>query len=292
MNEKHEVLTYLPHEIPKARILITVKTYPKPSGKYGELVCTAGLLEGKKWIRIYPVNYKFLDDNGKYAKYSWIELDVIRNSRDFRPESFRPRQGIDENIKVTGKLGTEADWAMRKDYVLKEMFTSMNELINLAKSDQRKSLAVYKPSEIIDLVVKGADREWKDKWLTQAKQGNFLETDPNDQGKSRQLIRKLPYKYSYKFIGQGDNKPRELTIDDWEIGALFWNCLDKTNGDEKAANNLVRDKYLKTFREKKDLHFFLGTTLKNHGRSRNPFMIIGVFYPPKSAQMPLFQFNI
>jgi hypothetical protein len=36
---------YLPPEIPKARVLITVKTYPLPSGKYEELVCTAGVLE-------------------------------------------------------------------------------------------------------------------------------------------------------------------------------------------------------------------------------------------------------
>ena len=287
MSPKYKALTYLPQEIPQARILITVKTYPKPSGKYGELVCTAGLLEGEKWIRIYPVNFKFLSNNSKYAKYSWIELDVIRNLKDFRPESYRPKQGIDEDIKVTGKLGIESHWATRKDYVLKEVFTSMNELINLAKSGQRKSLAVYKPGEILDFIIEEDDREWKGKWLAQAKQGNFFEADPNNPGKERPLIQKLPYKYSYKFIGQGDTRPRKLSIEDWEIGALFWNCLKTTNGDEKAANSLVRDKYFKTFREKKDLYLFLGTTKEHHSVSRNPFIIIGVFYPPKSAQLPL-----
>jgi len=288
VNQKHKALTYLPQAIPKARILITVKTYPKPSGKYGELVCTAGLLEGENWVRIYPVNYKFLSDDRKYGKYSWIELDLMRNTKDFRPESYRPGHGIDEDIKVIGKLGTESQWAARKDYILKEVFTSMNELIKLAKSHQNKSLAVYKPVEIIDFVIEEDDREWKDKWLAQAKQGNFFEADPNNIRGERPLIQKLPYKYSYKFIGQGDTKPRKLSIEDWEIGALFWNCLKRTNGDETAANDLVRDKYFKTFREKRDLHLFLGTTLEHHGRSRNPFIIIGVFYPPKSAQIPMF----
>ena len=288
MSQKNKVLPYLPQEIPKARILITVKTYPKPSGKYGELVCTAGLLDGEKWIRIYPVSYKFLTDDSKYGKYSWIELDLIRNSKDFRPETYRPRHGIDEEIKVVGKLDTGSHWAARKNYILKEVFTSMNELIKLSKSEQQKSLAVYKPGEIIDFVIEEDEREWKDKWLAQAKQGNFLETNLSKPGEERALIQKLPYKYSYKFIGQGDTKPRKLSIEDWEIGALFWNCLRRTKGDEKAANSLVSDKYFKTFREKKDLHLFLGTTKVHHTVSRNPFIIIGVFYPPKSAQIPLF----
>jgi hypothetical protein len=41
---------YLPDEILGAKVLITVKTYPQPSSKYNELVCTAGFLEGK-WVR-------------------------------------------------------------------------------------------------------------------------------------------------------------------------------------------------------------------------------------------------
>lgn len=288
MNHKDKLLAYLPAEISKARILITVKTYPKPSSKYGELVCTAGLLDGEKWIRVYPVNYQFLSNDSVYGKYSWIELDLTRHSRDFRPESYRPRQGIDEEIKVIGKLGTESEWAARKNYVLREIFTSMDELIQLSKSNQNKSLAAYKPSEIIDFIIEEDDRYWKDKWLAQAKQGNFFETDPNNPKKGRPLIQKLPYKYSYRFTGRGDIKPRELVIEDWEIGALFWNCLKRTDGNEKAANQLVRDKYFDTFREKKDISLFLGTTLQHHSVSRNPFIIIGVFYPPKTAQMPLF----
>jgi len=52
----------LPNTIKEAKVLITVKAYPKPSGKYEELVCTAGLLNGNDWIRIYPVPFRLLDD--------------------------------------------------------------------------------------------------------------------------------------------------------------------------------------------------------------------------------------
>jgi len=35
-----------------------------------------------------------------------------------------------------------------------------------------------------------------------------------------------------------------MMIEDWEIGALFWNCLYQTDGNEQAALDLVKQKYL------------------------------------------------
>ena len=46
----------------KQRILITVKTYPTLSRKYGETVCTAGLREDGSWVRMYPVPFRRLDE--------------------------------------------------------------------------------------------------------------------------------------------------------------------------------------------------------------------------------------
>ena len=42
----------------KQRILVTVKTYPTLSRKYGETVCTAGIREDGTWVRIYPVPFR------------------------------------------------------------------------------------------------------------------------------------------------------------------------------------------------------------------------------------------
>jgi hypothetical protein len=277
---------YLPQEIPDAKVLITVKTYPLPSSKYKELVCTAGLYEGKKWIRIYPIAFRFLENGGKYPKYSWIEINLIRNEKDFRPESYRPRSGIEEKIRLVSKIGTSSKWAERKTYVLQEVFSSMTDLIDLAKSDKCKSLATLKPKEIIDFIWKDDDRNWKEKWITQSKQGNIFELSKNEKiSYDIPLINKLPYKYYYKFITDGDDKPRTVMIEDWEIGALFWNCLRRTDGDEKAANELVKQKYFYEFLKKCDIYLFLGTTKLFHLRAPNPFVIVGVFYPPQVNQL-------
>jgi hypothetical protein len=276
---------YLPHEIPDARVLISVKTYPLPSSKYGELVCTAGFLPDGKWIRLYPISFRSLPYDNRYSKYHWVTLDLIRNEKDFRPESYRPKFGIDE-IKVGEKIdtGKTRDWAERKKYVLQEVFTSMKDIIQLAKGNEKKSLATLRPREIIDFIIEEDERDWKQKWKDQLLQYDLFDLDEKGEGKIREVVSKVPYKYSYKFLSEGDTNPRTLMIEDWEIGMLYWNCLGRCGGDEKQANRLVRQKYFDDFCLKKDIHLFLGTTLQYHMVSPNPFVIVGVFVPPKPKE--------
>jgi len=273
---------YLPAELLSARVLITVKTYPLPSSKYDELVCTAGLLEDGKWIRIYPIPFRSLSYEKQYKKYTWIELDLIRNTSDFRPESYKPRRMADEAIKVMTRVNTDNNWAQRKSYVFKEVFTSLNALIKLAKSEEKKSLGTLKPKEIIDFVIEPTEREWKKEWRDQLKQYNLFDRDETGQGKERKVIPKLPYKYSYKFLTEGDNKPRKLMIEDWELGALYWRSYYENGQDEVVANRQVRKRYAEEFLSRKELYFFMGTMQLHHFTSGSPFIIIGVFYPPKA----------
>ena len=76
-------------------------------------------------------------------------------------------------------------------------------------------------------------------------------------------------------------------IEDWEVGAAYWNFL-KHYGNEQTALNKVKDKFLNKLAKERDLYFFMGTTRKFHGWARNPFIIIGLFYPEKTTQKTLF----
>ncbi len=268
---------YLPHEIRNAQILISVKTYPQPSGKYDELVCTAGFLPDGKWIRLYPVPFRSLPAWEQYHKYHWITLSLIRNTKDFRPESYRPSIGA-EDIQLGEHLGTTQNWAKRKEYALKEVFTSMNTLIQRAKSEEKKSLATLKPREIIDFVIEPTEREWKPQWREQLIQLSYLDQNEQGEGQARKILPKLPFKYSYKFLTEGDQQPRKLMIEDWELGALYWNCYYR-NRDEEYANHQVTKKFFYELPTKNDLFFFVGTTHQYHNIAPNPFIIIGLFYP-------------
>jgi hypothetical protein len=272
---------YLPQEINKAHVLIIVKTYPLPNSNFGETVCTAGLLDGEKWVRIYPISWQVLKDEQKYPKYSWIELDLIRNTNDFRQESYKPRMGFDENIQVLGKLGTTDAWEARKQFVFKEVFTSMQDLISIAKGESGKSLATFKPAEIVDFVIENEpEKDWKEKWLNHSKQASMFDLDSQGMVKQQRPARKLPYRFKYKFMAAGEERPRELTIQDWEIGALFWNCLKRADGNEDVAKQLVRQ----------EIYLFLGTNFIHHRKNApDPFIIVGVFYPPKTSQLSMFQ---
>lgn len=271
-------------KIEDAQVLITVKAYPKPSGKYEELVCTAGLLNGKAWIRIYPVPFRLLNDSEKYPKYAWIQLNLERRvEKDFRPESYKPEKGIHEKIKVLKKIDTSNKWKERKDIILKIVYTSMDQLITESKAPTYKSLATLKPKEILDIKIEATDRDWPENWKRFLIENDLFEE--NREG-IRNPIRKIPYNFSYVFTTE-DNTKRKLKIEDWELGALYWNCIKQSNNDESIAVDLVKQKLISL--TEKDLHFFVGTTLQYHTRNvSNPFIIIGLFYPPVDKQQYLF----
>lgn len=273
----------------RKRVLITVTTYPLPSRSYDELVCTAGFLENGEWIRIYPVPLSFLIDlkgSGKVknVKYTWIELDLIKRNDDFRPESYSPVNYDFKDIVIGETINTDGNWAIRKNFCLKKVYTNKAQLLADSKEPKNISLATFKPTKISGMVIEEDEREWKDEWKELRKQGNLFDTVKPVET----LIPKLPYKFYYRFTDDSGVESK-LMIEDWEIGALFWNCLKNAKGNENIALNKVRAQYEENFIKNKDIYFFLGTTMEWHRRRvNNPFVIIGIFYPKKELQGKLF----
>jgi hypothetical protein len=120
-------------EMEKQRILITVKTYPTLSRKYGETVCTAGVRENGTWVRIYPVPFRRLGENEQYSKFDWIECRLIRNTSDPRPESFRPFD-VKELCPV-GCIGTSDNWSARRRILpnTARVYDRMDKIVESAK---------------------------------------------------------------------------------------------------------------------------------------------------------------
>lgn len=117
------------------KVLVTVKTYPCLSQKYDELVCTAGLREDGSWIRIFPVPFRKLEQYSQYKKYDWVEVDVVKNNKDFRPESYRPVT-LDTPFNVVGHLDSKNNWAARKELVLRNVYSDMSKLLADCKATQ------------------------------------------------------------------------------------------------------------------------------------------------------------
>jgi len=273
------------------KVLITVKTYPALSEKYDELVCTAGFREDGSWIRIFPVPFRKLDYQNRYEKWQWIELDLVKNTSDFRPESYRPAD-LDKEINLLEKVDTKDNWAFRREMSLKNICTNLSDLIADAKNKQKcTSLAIVRPKTVNNFIWEPCDREWDKKKLNaiSANQAQGSLFDLEDTKAIFKVVKKLPFKFSYVFTTD-DNVVRTIMIEDWELGALFWNCLKNAKGDKEIACKKVKEKYFDFMYIERDLHFFMGTTKLHHYVSPNPFIIIGAFYPPKidTQQLSLF----
>ena len=272
--------------IQQERVLVLVKTYPTLSKTYGELSCVAGIREDGTWIRLYPIPFRRLREEYRFEKYRWIELPVEKNVRDNRPESYRP---VDlSQIRQLDLVSTSNSWFDRKQIILKSLacYTDMALLTAKAKSNEL-SLALFKPSQIVDFVWESVDGEWEREKLNEVlaslNQGTLFKHD--EFLEDFEIAEKLPYKFSY-ILKDANGQQSKMMIEDWEIGQLYRNCV-RTSGSSETAAGKVREKYFESLPAKTDFHVFLGTTRRWHGVAPNPFVIIGAFTPPKTSQMHL-----
>ena len=270
----------------RERILITVKTYPTLSRRYGETVCTAGVREDGSWVRIYPVLFRRLEEAEQYRKFDWLELDLVKARSDPRPESWCPVDA--KQMSAVGHVDTADDWRERRRLLLQtaKVYTRLDELIAAAKANM-VSLAVFRPTTVMEFKWEEEDREWDISKVAEIRARSqqkelFAEEAWRETFK---IIQKLPYSFSYCFEDAA-GRSSELQVLDWEAGALYWNCLRSSDGDEKVALAKVRAKYFDDSC-RRDLHFFLGTTQQFHQVAPNPWVIIGVFPIPRERQVSL-----
>jgi hypothetical protein len=261
------------------RVLITVKTYPIPSAKYDELVCTAGVTETGEFIRLYPMRFRDLAFSKQYKKYQWIEVKAEKHTgRDTRKESYRP---IEDSLKLIGEpIPSDNNWRDRAKYALAQMSDSMEDLYEKQLRD-RTSLGVIRPRRILDLEISPDDEDWKPQFREAMKQQRLWD----DRIATREPPRKVPWKFHYRFECEDDrcNGKHRMMIEDWETGALYWNCVDRgATSDEAAAK--VKQKFLEQMcAPDRDPHLFVGTVL-SHGT----WVVIGVLWPRRETLGPLF----
>jgi hypothetical protein len=250
------------------KVLVTVKAYPNPSKKYEETVCVAGIdLTTGKWIRLYPIPYRDLDDSKKFKKYNIIKIRANKSENDKRPESHK----VDiDSIEIIGSLGTEDNWGKRKEIVIPTLDNSFCEILRKGCSED-KSLGMFKPAGVEFECSKAQMKKQEERDACYA-QLSFL----NSQ---KDTIEQIPHNFHYIF--RCANEPacpgHKLPIIDWELVQSYrkWRYKYKP---EAVLLEKIREKWQGMIcSEARDTYFFVGNTK----RFRDQFMILGVFYPPK-----------
>lgn len=274
------------------KILITVKTYPTLSKKYAELVCTAGVTENGEWRRLYPVQFRQLYAEQKYSKYQWVEATIKKSISDRRPESYKI---IANRLNPIGEsLPVDKSWRARREAFFDKVEVHEDLEVLIAKAHRNElSLAMFRPTRFLKFTTELVEREWDAEKLAELEKQKLqlhLFKDEETVARELEIVNKLPYKFFYQFEDCRGKKSK-LMIEDWEIGALYWNCLRGNDNDELVALEKVKEKYWDDFVQsgKREVFLVLGTTLEQHNKKApNPFVIISVFYPTLEKQMRLF----
>lgn len=263
-------------ECQATRVLITVMTYPHPSEKYTELLCTAGITEQGEWVRLYPIDYRYRPSYQRFRKYQWIRVGLSPrgSGNDRRRESRKPDL---DSIQILGEpLSLKRKWEERRAIIDALPHHTIIELKALYAAEG-VSLGIVRPARVLDLEIRKADPEWKPEWKKVLQQGNLFEGAPKE-------LRKLPYSFHYVFECQDSVTPHTAMIEDWELGVLFLKEADRL-GSERDAADSVRQKFFDQMcAADRDTRFFVGTRFPY-----NVWLVCGIFWPPKVSQGLLFR---
>ncbi len=247
-------------------VLITVKAYPNPSKQHVETVCCAGIdLEGRKWVRLYPIPFRLLHHKQQFSKYSIISIRCYK-AKDKRIESYKIDQ---DSIQVIDKLDTRNNWEKRKNIVLPTVSSSFCQIQKDVVDN--KSLGVFKPCDISFIWKKAASKDINKRKASYAQLSFF---DPQ-----KNAIEQIPFDFYYQFkcYGHSHCPGHKLLVIDWELGQAYrsWKNAYKT---EDLLLEKIKQRWLDGMcSEKHDTYFYVG----NQHRFQNQFMILGTFYPKK-----------
>lgn len=260
-------------------ILLAVKTYPERSKKYGNTVCTAGILmDSNEWVRIYPINF----DSYKakpLKKFVQFKAHLKKNTKETlkRKESYNIR---DSTIEVTKTdlvdPSIKGVWDKRRNILEKTLSDSIESLV-ASNKEKRTSLGIVKPKlNTLKFKLK--------KPIEKIEIDIAKDIQMNLFGEKLQKVDKIEKIFYYSFkCGGNDCSGHKMICTDWELLQSFRTWKEKYT-DPEILEEKLRKKY-ENWMKKRDLHFILGT----HNRFGTWF-IIGLFYPPKREALPLNDF--
>ena len=256
------------------RILITVRTYPVPARKGIEVSCTGGITDSGEWIRLFPVPYRFLEEDRRFRKYQWINVSVAKSKNDTRPESFTPNL---DTLTIGERLSTADNWRARREIVRPLMRPSLCAIQHERDAKRSPTLGIFKPGQITRLVIEDAEQaSWTPGQL------NTLRQIPMFQSAPAQELEKIPFDFKYQFCCSASScSGHTLTCFDWEMGQAYrrWRRQYGDNWERP-----FRSRFESEMINKNDTHLFVG----NLHQFPTSWIIVGLFYPPKLGMADFF----
>jgi hypothetical protein len=256
-----------------------VKAYPALSQKYGEVSCVAGVeltADGPRWIRLYPVPFRALDDSKQFRKYQPVRVRAATHGSDRRPETRRPDL---DSIELLGKpIPSRHGWAMRRRLIEPLMQRSMCDIAHKERTTG-VSLGVFRPREVSGLRFEKANadagkRELARAWLAQT---SLDRLGPEEQTRQLRELEHVPWSIKYHYeCDEVGCRGHIQSIVDWEISRFYRRVRHLDDWRQRMERRWVGD----LCGPDRDTALIVGN-MHQHPKS---FLVLGVWWPPLQAE--------
>lgn len=276
---------YVPLEGGTVEFTLIVKAAPEVSKTYGEVVCTAGILDDGRLIRVYPVPW---DDyrTGRFPKYSRVRATLEPSTEPARrPESHKLKGAMMPISDALQSGKGDTPWRERMELLGPAIEAAGVAGMKEKQKAHRSSLAIVKVVELVEFHI---DAE-PDAIIQQADYRLSPQRDLAGQAEMiGSRIDRLKHVFRYRWRCPGaccaeGKEPHNMTCEDWELFESYrsWRKNPRYDTNEKLAEAL-KTKFFDQMATK-DLHFVLGTT-SDPAYQQAP-LIIGIVYPPAPKEL-------
>lgn len=265
------------------KVLVLVKASPQPSRQYGDTVCVAGICAdavAPRWVRLYPVPFRYLDGDNQFRKYDVISVNTRDAGSDKRPES---RKIEATSIRVEQQVKGWQERAKRVEMLHDPSMCDLQDAVK--KNIDSQSLAAVRPTEVNGLKITphpGWTAEQLARFDAYRDQGDlFRETAPRLLDPPRFEVR---IDYMCETLACSGHVQR---IIDWELTALQRRYLGRPDEELRAA--ITRNFREIPFAKDRAPRILVGN--QENVQRRASFTVLGLYYPRRSdlfSTAPLF----
>lgn len=204
-----------------------VKALPRPSKRYGETVCCAGVTLNREWKRLYPVRFRYLNSDKRFQRWQKIRFKYRVPTHDRRIESCHI---FEDQITFAGTLSSHDRFALLDPMIVPSAS---------AAASRGTSLAIIRPNNTKFKYRKKSES-------TLEREANAYRETSRQQGlldKELATFRPSPYEFAFSFH-DGDGNHTWL-CGDWETHATFFKWRRHYGEAEtlRELSALYNDKY-------------------------------------------------
>jgi hypothetical protein len=248
--------------IASSEVVILVKALPRPSKRYGETVCCAGVTSRREWKRLYPVRFRYLSADQRFNRWEKIQFQYRIPTHDRRAESCHI---FEDKVVFAGTLPPHNRFALLNPLIVSGASAAASNGASLAIVRPTDTRFIYKKKSVA--AIESEARAYRES----SRQQGFLDEELAE-------FKPSSYQFAFRFA-DGDGR-HTWRCGDWETHATFFKWRSRYGEAEtlRRLSDLYNDDY-----PKRGLVFAIG----NMAKRPQTWQLLGVIRLDTTGQLDL-----